>query len=258
MRLLFCWLLLALAFHPGNRLLAAPEARTFILDKRPAAEVANQLQALYPAEELAISTQGQQIIARAEPPVLGEIEQLIDTMDVAAVQMRISVRSGHNLNAKSTGAGAVVQKDGDVGVGAKHRVTTTRNTNTRSVVVQNEASAQITSGQVRTLPVVLQGGLEPAAILDQVETRSGFVVSPRFISDQTVELTVMSFEEDPADAMPGYETEAVMTIRRVGTGQWVELGSSQSSQASNRAGVTYRTGGERQENQRFQVKVSIL
>lgn len=257
MRPLAYTLLLVLSFHTlGNA--AAAETRTYRLDNRPAGDVASQLKDLYPSGELAITAHGQQMIIRGSPGVLGEIEQLVETMDVAPVQLRISVRSGHRQDSKSQGGGLLVKKDGRISADVQRRVTTTRQNNERTLVMQDGGSAHITSGQIRTIPIALQGGRNPAVLLDQVETRSGFVVSPQVISDQTVELTIMSFEEDPANDMPGYETEAVMTIRRVGPDQWVELGSSQTSQAGNRSGITYRTGGDSRDSQSFEVKVNLL
>jgi hypothetical protein len=254
MRSLVCLLLLTLVLPAG----ADTEARTYTLENRPAGDIANQLRELYSADEIAITAQGQQMIIRAEYDVLREIDSLIDTMDVAPLQIRVSVRSGSNMNSKSQGGGVTFSKDGKFSVGAERKVTTTRQNRERSLVMQDGVSAHITSGQVRTLPVALRGGFDPLIILEQIETRSGFVVTPRVISRQTVELTILSFEEDPARAIKGYETEAVMTIRRVEPGQWVELGSSRTSRAGNRSGITYRAGGNRQQNQTFEVKVNLL
>ncbi|MBS3805147.1 MAG: hypothetical protein KGY54_11395 [Oleiphilaceae bacterium] len=257
MRPLAYALLLALFLQtPGNA--AASETRTYRLDNRPAEDVARQLKDLYPSGELAITAHGQQMIIRGSAGVLGEIEQLVETMDVAPAQLRISVRSGQRGNSTKQGGGLLVKKDGRISAGAERRVTTTRQNRERTLVMQDGGSAHITSGRIRTIPIALQGGRNPAVLLDQIETRSGFVVSPQVISDRTVELTIMSFEEDPANDMPGYKTEAVMTIRRVEPDQWVDLGSSQTSQAGNRSGITYRTAGDSRQSQSFEVKVNLL
>ena len=110
---------------------------------------------------------------------------------------------------------------------------------------------------MRTLPVAIQGVRNPAAILQQVETRSGFVVSPQVISDQTVELTIVSFENDPEDDIQGYETEAVMTMRRVSTGEWVELGSTSQTRNVEKIGITYQLRGASRNNQVFEVRVEV-
>lgn len=82
-------------------------------------------------------------------------------------------------------------------------------------------------------------------------------MTPQAISDQTVELNIVSFEEDPA-SIQGYETEALMTIRRVEPGQWVSLGGTSTSQSHRQDGITYRVTGNRSENQSVDVKVDIL
>lgn len=236
---------------------AAPEARTYQMGQRSAEDVAGQIRELYPDGQVAITARGQQMVVRGEPLILDEIGRLVETMDVAPAQMRITVRSSNQVNAKSGGAGVSISNN-QVGINAERRVTSTRRNQERTLVVQDGQSAHITSGQVRTLPVAIRGGRNPAAFLGQVETRSGFLVSPRVISDQAIELNIVSFEEDPQGDVPGFETEAVMTIRRVGPGDWVELGSSQERRAGRQSGITYQTGGDNRQNQRFEVRVDLL
>ncbi len=237
--------------------LAAPEARTYQLNNRSSEQVGAQVRELYPDGQVAITTRGQQMIVRGEPEVLDEIGSLVQTMDVAPVQMRITVRTRSNLDAKS-GGGNITISNGQASANVERRVTTTRRNQERTLVVQDGQSAHIHSGQVRTVPIAIRGGRNPAAILGQIETRSGFLVSPQVISDRTIELNIVSFEEDPADDIPGYETEALMTIRRVEPGQWIELGSTRSRQTSNRSGITYQVGGDQRENQTVEVRVEMF
>jgi hypothetical protein len=178
-------------------------------------------------------------------------------MDVAPSQMRITVRSRHNVDAKTGGGGFSVNNN-QVSVQAERKVTTTRRNQERTLIVQDGQSAHIASGQVRTVPIAIRGGRNPAAFLGQVETRSGFLVSPQVISDQAVELNIVSFEEDPKGNPPGYDTEAVMTIRRVEPGEWVELGSTRQQRVGEQSGITYQTGNSRRQNQTFEVKVEVL
>jgi len=238
-------------------LAAAPEARTYQMGQRSADSVAQQIRELYPDGQISITARGQQMVVRGEPEVLDEIGMLVETMDVAPAQMRITVRSRHNADAKTGGGGFFVNNN-QVSVQAERRVTTTRRNQERTLVVQDGYSAHITSGQVRTVPIAIRGGRNPAAFLDQVETRSGFLVSPQVISDQAIELSIVSFEEDPGGNPPGYETEAVMTIRRVEPGDWVELGSTRQRRAGEQSGITYQTGGSSRDNQTFEVKVEVL
>ncbi|MDX1553179.1 MAG: secretin [Marinobacter sp.] len=235
---------------------AAPEARTYEMSQRSAEDVARQIRELYPDGQVSITARGQQMVVRGEPSVLDEIGMLVETMDVAPVQMRITVRSRNNVDSKSGGVG-VSGNNNRVNVQAERKVTTTRRHQERTLVVQDGQSAHITSGQVRTVPVAIRGGRNPAAFLDQVETRSGFLVSPQVISDQSIELNIVSFEEDPEGDLPGYETEALMTIRRVEPGEWIELGSTSERRVGEQSGITYQTGGNSQQNQTFEVRVEV-
>ncbi|MBW7471305.1 secretin [Marinobacter sp. F4218] len=236
--------------------LAQSGARVYELHNRPADDVASQIRALYKDSALTVVARGQQVVVRGEAQLLDEIGMLIGTLDVAAVQLRITVRSREDIGGKRSGASISGSED-RVNVNVERKVTSTNNARQRSLVVQDGHSAHVTSGQISTLPIVIQGGRNPAAILEQVETRSGFLVSPQVISDRAIELNIVSFEEDPA-SLPGYETEALVTVRRVEPGQWVSLGGTSTQASSQRSGITYSVSSSRGENRSFEVKVDIL
>lgn len=241
----------------ASPLLAAPEARQYQLSQRPASDVAQQIRDLYPGGEVTITSRGQQMVVRGEPPLLDEIGQLVETMDVASVQMRVSVRSRNNDMGKQ-GDGGITITDNEVSVQASHKTTTTQQTSERSLIVQEGQSAQITSGQVRALPIAIRGGRNPAAFLEKIETRSGFIVSPQVISDKAIELNIVSFEEDPERGVPGYKTEALMTLRRVEPGQWVALGSSRESRSGEQTGIVYKSGKSRSSTNSWEVRVDLM
>lgn len=248
--------LLALVFALFSTLALAQESRVYQLNNRTSADVANQIKELYQQAPVSVSARGQQLVVRGEPGLLDEIGTLIESIDVPPVQMRISVRYRQDIGGKQSGGGVTIS-DNRAGANVERRTISTNSSTERQLVVQDGQSAHITSGNVRTLPFAVQGGRNPAAILEQVETRSGFIVTPQAISDQTVELNIVSFEEDPA-SIQGYETEALMTIRRVEPGQWVSLGGTSKSQSHRQDGITYRVTGNRSENQSVDVKVDIL
>ena len=248
--------LLALVFTLFSTLALAQESRVYQLNNRTSADVANQIKELYQQAPVSVSARGQQLVVRGEPGLLDEIGMLIESIDVPPVQMRISVRYRQDIGGKQSGGGVTIS-DNRAGANVERRTISTNSSTERQLVVQDGQSAHITSGNVRTLPFAVQGGRNPAAILEQLETRSGFIVTPQAISDQTVELNIVSFEEDPA-SIQGYETEALMTIRRVEPGQWVTLGGTRTSQSHRQDGITYRVTGNRSENQSVDVKVDIL
>jgi type II secretory pathway component GspD/PulD (secretin) len=240
----------------SSQTVAQAESRVYELNNRPGDDVAVQIRELYQGSPVTVTARGQQLVVRGEPDLLDEIGRLVETLDVAPVQIRITVRSRTDSGGKRSGAG-VSASGGQAELSAERRVTSTGSTQERTLVMQDGQSAHITSGQIRTIPVAVRGGRNPAAFLQQVETRSGFVVSPQVISDQAVELSIVSFEEEPAN-LDGYETEAVVTIRRVEPGQWVSLGSTATRSSQERSGITYQVNSSRSENRSFEVRVDIL
>ena len=246
-------LVLALA---STLAVAQTESRVYQLNNRTSADVASQVKELYQQSPITVIARGQQLVVRGQSGLLDEIGVLIESIDVPPVQMRISVRYRQDIGGKQSGGGVTVSGD-RAGAQVERRTISTNSNTERQLVVQDGQSAHITSGNVRTLPFAVQGGRNPAVILEQVETRSGFVVTPQAISDQAVELSIVSFEADPA-AMPGYQTEALMTIRRVEPGQWVSLGGTSTASSHRQDGITYRVTGNRSENQSVDVKVDIL
>jgi type II secretory pathway component GspD/PulD (secretin) len=240
----------------SSQTVAQAESRVYELNNRPGDDVAVQIRELYQGSPVTVTARGQQLVVRGEPDLLDEIGRLVETLDVAPVQIRITVRSRTDSGGKRSGAG-VSASGGQAELSAERRVTSTGSTQERTLVMQDGQSAHITSGQIRTIPVAVRGGRNPAACLQQVETRSGFVVSPQVISDQAVELSIVSFEEEPAN-LDGYETEAVVTIRRVEPGQWVSLGSTATRSSQERSGITYQVTSSRSENRSFEVRVDIL
>jgi len=235
---------------------AHADSRAWQLNNRPGEDVASQVRELYQGEPVSVTARGQQLVVRGDQQLLDEIGMLIETLDVAPAQLRITVRSQEDIGGKRSGGGVTTTRNG-AGVVVEHRVTSTGGSRERSLMVMDGQSAHITSGQVRTLPFAVQGGRNPAAIFEQVETRSGFVVSPQVISDRAVELNIMSFEADPAE-LDGYETQAVVTIRRVEPGQWVSLGSTSTESTHKQSGIAYSVKSSRSDNRSFEVKVDIV
>jgi hypothetical protein len=247
--------IVALALVSGSGA-AHADSRAYQLNNRPAEDVAAQIRELYQGESLAVTARGQQIVVRGTQSMLDEIGTLVETLDVAQAQLRITVRSTEDIGGKGSGGGITTTRN-TVGVTVERRVTSTSGSRERSLVVMDGQSAHITSGQVRTLPFAVRGGRNPAAILTQVETRSGFVVSPQVISDQAVELNIVSFEVDPAE-LEGYETQALVTIRRVEPGQWVSLGSASTHSTREQSGIAYSVKSSRSDNRSFEVKVDVI
>ncbi|WP_372964712.1 secretin N-terminal domain-containing protein [Marinobacter sp.] len=250
----FLFIVVLSTFAAG--VLAQPEARIYQLNNRTAEDVSQQIRTLYQQSPVTVTARGLQLVIRGEPELLDEIGTLIQTIDVPPIQMRISVRYKQDTGGKQSGTGVTISNR-QANVNVERRTISTNSSTERQLIVQDGQSAHITSGNVRSLPFAIQGGRNPAVILEKVETRSGFVVSPQAISDQSIELSIVSFEEDPA-ALPGYETEALMTVRRVQPGQWISLGGTRTRETHQQDGIIYRVNSHKAENQSIEVKVDIL
>ena len=255
-----------LLFSVSANAFAASQSRAYNLNQRPAADVAAQIRDLY--EEVNVTVVGQKIVARGETRLLDEIDQIIQQLDVATAQLRISVQSrediggkrssgGVNLTQNNTSSSRNIINSNTVTISAQSKTTRSSGNRERSLVVQDGQSAQISAGQIRSLPFAARGGRNPAVLLQLVETRSGFVVTPRMISPQNIELSIMSFEQD-APALPGYDTEALMTIRQVQPGQWVSLGGVDRSESRENSGIVYQVNSSENRSSEIRVRVDIL
>ncbi len=248
--------LLALLWLLAGVAHAERDTRVYPLSERPAEDIASQIRALYPDDPITVTARGQQLIVRGEPRLLDEIGTLIDTMDVALAQLRISVRTREHIGGKRSGAGLSVD-DQRAGVSVERKVTRTGGDQVRTLVVQDGQTAHITSGQIRTLPFALRGGRHPAAILEQVETRSGVLVTPRVLSDRAIELNIVSFDAEPPE-LDGYETEALMTLRRVEPGQWISLGGVATEHSGRERGLVYEVNSSASRQRTVEVRIDLL
>ena len=255
-----------LLFLVSANAFAASQSRAYNLNQRPAADVAAQIRDLY--EEVNVTVVGQKIVARGETRLLDEIGQIIQQLDVATAQLRISVQSREDIGGKRSGGGVNLTQNNasssrniinsnTVTINAQSKTTRSSGNRERSLIVQDGQSAQVSAGQIRSLPFAARGGRNPAVLLQLVETRSGFVVTPRMISPQNIELSIMSFEQD-APALPGYDTEALMTIRQVQPGQWVSLGGVERSESHQNSGIVYQVNSSENRTSEIRVRVDIL
>ncbi|MCL1486935.1 MAG: secretin [Marinobacter sp.] len=255
-----------LLFSVSANAFATSQSRAYNLNQRPAADVAAQIRDLY--EEVNVTVVGQKIVARGEARLLDEIGQIIQQLDVATAQLRISVQSREDIGGKRSGGGVNLTQDNassnrniinsnTVTISAQSKTIRSSGNRERSLIVQDGQSAQVSAGQIRSLPFAARGGRNPAVLLQLVETRSGFVVTPRVISPQNIELSIMSFEQDAA-ALPGYDTEALMTIRQVQPGQWVSLGGVDRSESREKSGIVYQVNSSENRSSEIRVRVDIL
>jgi len=236
---------------------AQSQTRIFDLHNRPAEQLVGEIRALYPGNQVHLTSHGQQLVVRASAQDISEIARLIKRLDVPAHQLRITVRRVQDLKKHSQGGGVTISSNG-VSAGAGSRTYSTARNSSHSVVVQDGQGAHVTSGSIRRVPVAVQGGRNPAAVLQSVNFTSGFVVRPQYISDHQVELHIIAFNDEPNQDSSKAQTAAVVTIRRVQPGHWVRLGGTEQQQTQEHAGTTWHAGGSKKDNTRYEVRVDVV
>ena len=214
----------------------------FELEHRQAENVIPQLEKLYGTDDVVFSPDGQKLMVRALPQQLAEIDQLLRQLDAPPYQVRLTLR----------------HRDARSSEERSSRVTTTRRDSQQTLTVQDGQHARISSGKVARLPIAIRGGNDPAALLEEVDMSSGFLVRPNVITPQQVELQITAVRNEPVVGMPDYKTAGVMTIRRVAPGEWVELGEERTGQQQRDGTRLYETGGRRDENRVWDIKVDVL
>jgi len=239
--LLTSLLILLLTVPPA---LADTEVHVFELENRRAQSLIPQLQSLYGGDDVVFSPDGQRLMVRATPEQLAEIDQLLRHIDVAARQLRITVR-------ESSGGEASSQN-------RQNRTRSTGSQRTQTLTVEDGQIASIRSGRISALPVAVQGGDNPAAILEKVDQTSGFLVEASVLSEEMVELRITAMRNDPVVGMPGHETAAVVTMRRASTGEWVNLGQETREQQARSGSRVISSQAASSDNRSWDIKVDVL
>ena len=222
---------------------ATPESHVFELQHRRAADVLPQLRDLYKGTGVTFSPDGQAMMVRAEAEQLAEIDQLLSTLDEPPRQVRLMVRRRERAS-ESEGGGS-------------KRVYSTRRDSVRSITVKDGQMARISSGTVTRVPVAVRGGDDPAAILQEVDLSSGFLVRPSVISDNQVELQVTALHKKPIENVTDYHQAGVVTVRRAMPGEWVLLGGESSKQRSREGSRVYATSSG-DSSRVWEVKLEVL
>lgn len=235
------------------------ELASYDIQYRNAEAVATQLRQLYPEQNIKITASGQKLLVRADQNIQQEIEQVINNLDVAPVQYRITLSanqgggadlSGWNLSTRERNSGTQAQ----VTVTSKHY--STRGGSRPSVVVANGESAAIRGGQlvpVRTGSVGLYGAQTD---IDYVDLTRGMIVTPRSHGDNQVALDIVTHDRQQGKVENRrIDTQSISTRRIVPLNTWVSLGGMDSSTQSSSGGITYSTRGKQNAQQSYQIMV---
>lgn len=238
---------LALLAQAQSQTRPQPQVEMLELQHRQAADIVDQLMALYPRETV-FSADGQRLMVKADPAMLAEIQALVSRLDVAPAQLRITLRRQQQGQGNDQRSGS-------------RTLSTNARQNEQSIVVQDGETARIEAGSIRRVTRAARSGDMVALINEDTPLTRGFLVQPRALGSNQVELRVVAFDNSaPRHRAQGsdVETAAVVTMRRVDPGEWVPLGSSSEQSASERSAQVYSTARAGADNQRWSIRVDIL
>ena len=238
---MFRWLLV-LAFFMGGIAWADAPLKIFPLRHRFAQDLLPSIQPLV-GEDGAVSAVGNNLLVRATPARLAEIEQVILLQDVERQTVRITIRRSHEdstINAGIGVAGSVGQRDatvqvgrwdgrdtGDLRVDARAHADRRSERSSEFVSVLEGERAFISVGQsipfTETWSVLTRRHVHVQQRVQFHEIATGFTVRPRAIGDE--------YEVEIAPRIASFSGGAIVfedlvTTVRVHPGQWLDLGGA--------------------------------
>lgn len=224
------------------------ELKVFQLSNRPATSAAEMVRPLLsPAGTVLPDEQTNKLIVRDTPENLAQIEQLLQSIDVAAPQVMIKINfTGQTSGNANYAAGGYAQPGGyRVGVDSRQS----------DQVTSGEQKLMIMSGEQGYLEVGRQiayvqpywnlannwGLLAPGVVFQNVTT--GFVVKPRVVGDVvTVEVAPwMSYQSQQGRGQVVF-SEASTTVR-LKSGDSIMLGGGSQSTSRSGSGVDAGAAG---------------
>ena len=231
----YCLMVTSLITH------AETEFKIITLQHRFASDLLPTIAPMVGAEGTATGTQNQ-LILRATPERMREIESIVQTLDAERVNRRITVRNTNNIqsqNDRTEARGTI--KRGNISISNDRRVapnsgridiesntsSTYRNSN-QFINVVDGARAYISNGQVVPFTEewisLSRRFIQIERFTDWREVTTGFAVRPRTIGNQ-VELDITPRISRLNNQ--GYiDFESLTTTVRVSLGEWVSIGGT--------------------------------
>lgn len=231
-----------------------------------------------------ISGSGYKLFIRTTPTNLEQLQSMIAAIDVAAKQLLVSVsldRSVMRENSQLAGRVSIqsnpsLQVGGRTGVPSNgeiqgqtgnikydarmvERSETQRTPKVQQVRVTEGLWATIRVGQGIPITSSLRN---PDGTVTETFTyqavASGFQVLPRVNGDNvilTIHPQAQSSNQNPTGVYSTLEVQTTVTGK---LGQWFSLGSTEETQNSSGAGITYRTQQHSTDNNQIYVKVDLV
>jgi type II secretory pathway component GspD/PulD (secretin) len=223
---------------------SAQSLNTIQLNNRPAAELIPIIEPLLQPGE-AISGAGFKIFLRSSPTTLAEVQAVIDSLDVAAKTLMISVFQGSERELRNLSASGSIRIEkgsvsGDISAGSSRQ-------QYASLPVHRLRVTEGKAGYIETGARFSSFGGSSSG--EYTSATSGFYVLPRVQGDN-VNLQISPFRNTPSRSSSGaIDTLQAQTTITGRLGEWLPLGGvSERFEQSHSDGVNYRSSQGSQQH----------
>ncbi|WP_250655334.1 secretin N-terminal domain-containing protein [Alkalimarinus coralli] len=235
------------------------------IQHRSAEDIAQQVKALYPEQELRIVGHNKQLTVRASAPIVDEVKQLVSSLDTPPHQFLISISNDMNhkqLQSGISGAASISTNSASsngVKISAHNKTYQTRGSGNQTVRAVEGHSAYISAGQKRPVRGRQLVNGQWVNSVDYIDMTRGFYVQPRLIGESQVELKIRSQQNRSSKQHYNeIDTTTVETIQVVRLGEWVSIGGSSTANNNHQSGISYSTQRQSVEDQNVTIKVELV
>ncbi|UZE96694.1 secretin N-terminal domain-containing protein [Alkalimarinus alittae] len=232
---------------------------------RAAEDIASQIKALYPEQQVRVVGRGQQLTIRADGSTLEEIKQLVTSLDVAPNQFLISVSSDANAQQNNKGISGSIStstntmNNGSINIQAHKKSYKTRGTGSQAVRVLEGHSAFVSAGQkhpVRERQLINGQWVNG---VDYIDMTSGFYIEPRLMGSDQVELKIRTQQNQASKRQPNtINTATIESVQVVRLGEWATIGGTRQDSQRSTSGIGYSTERHSIDNQSMTIKVDLV
>ncbi len=233
---------------------------------RSAEDVASQIKALYPEQQVQVVGRYQQLTVRADEQTIDEIKQLVMSLDTAPHQFLISVSGNANSqHNRSEVSGSIStsphssSSNNTVTVKAQNKTYKTRGSGSQVIRVLEGHSAYISAGQKKPVRDRQRVNGQWVNDVSYIDMTSGFYVEPRLIGSDQVELKIRT-QQNQASKQHYNEIDTATTdsVQIVKLGEWSTIGGTYQDSQSNNGGISYSTQRQSIDNQSLTIKVELV
>ncbi len=259
--MIFCLLTFSL-FNQANA-----DMQVISIKNRPATEIKELLLPLLQPDERIVAS-GSNLVLRATPDRLFEIQRIINNLDTPQENLLITVVQGSDISAEQFNLAAKVQAkinptdrvNNSFQFNAKIRKTKSKdqqqNTQTLKTIDGQPAHIKIGSAHpVQDVYVTPSRYGYPAVTTEThyLETSTGFVVTPRLVGQDQVILDIAPWSDSYNHQQ--IDTRDMHTVIRARLGEWIEIGGNTENFQSDSSSLLSEVRTTRTRNMRVLIKV---